>query len=165
MFRTSQPGVGMTGTVGSALVALAIAFGAAACGGKGKTAPDRATAAPADPAQAEAEAMSRELVDVLDWVVAYKSAHQGRIPTSLRQAGLDSLSPEYVRRVGRDGRLPVVTIARRRAGGHYVSSCAASSQVLEDRVLRDGTYELPCAMVGGGSRTFVIPPAAPPTPQ
>jgi hypothetical protein len=142
------------------LVALAMGLGIVACGAKPENPQRRGGSAPVDPAQAEAEAMSRELVDVLDWVVAYKSAHQGRIPTSLRQAGLDSLSPEYVRRVGRDGRLPVITIAQRRPRGHQVASCTASSQILEDRVLRDGTYELPCAMVSGGGRTFVIPASA-----
>ena len=151
----------MTGTVGSALVMLVVGLGMAACGNKEETAPHRAAPPPADPVQAEAEAMSRELVDVLDWVVAYRSAHQGRTPVSLRQAGLDSLSPVYVRRIGRDGRLPVVTVAQRRPSEHHVASCSATSQILEDRVLRDGTYELPCAMVGGGSRTFMIPPSSP----
>lgn len=154
----------MPWTVRAALPVIALGLGAIACSQE-KTPKSKAPPVPTDPVQAEAEAISRELVDVLDRVVAYKSSHRDRIPTSLRQAGLDSLTPDYIRRIGRDGTLPKVTIVIRRPAGRHVASCAATSRVLEDRVLREGTYQLRCAMVGGEDRTFVIPPTPPAAPQ
>ena len=59
----------------------------AGCGGA--EAPARAASGPPiDPAQAEAELLGRDLADIVDRVMAYRSAHQNRLPSSLRQAGM-----------------------------------------------------------------------------
>jgi len=113
-------------------------------------------APPADPAQADADALGHELYDIMDRVMAYRSSHRNRLPTSLRQAGLDSLTPMFVRRLTRQGSDPLVTIAFRRPEGHVLRSCTATSLVLESSMLHDGTFELRCELVAGGSGPFRV---------
>lgn len=115
-----------------------------------------AVAPPADPAQADADALGHELYDIMDRVMAYRSSHRNRLPTSLRQAGLDSLTPMFVRRLTRQGSDPLVTIAFRRPEGHVLRSCTATSLVLESSMLHDGTFELRCELVAGGSGPFRV---------
>ena len=119
---------------------------------------------PIDPVQAEAESLGRELADILDRVMAYKSSHQGRLPVSFRQAGIDSLTPSYIRRLTRRGSDPLVTILFRRPGGHQIDSCESTSELLEDALIHAGTFEVPCALASGGVRTFTIAPPPPPPP-
>lgn len=109
-----------------------------------------------DPAQADADLLGREVYDIVDRVMAYRSAHRNRLPTSLRQAGLDSLTPMFVRRLGRDGGEPRVTIVFRRAEGHVVRGCAGTSLVLENSMLHDGAFDVECDLVAGGSRRFWV---------
>ncbi len=119
---------------------------------------------PVDPVQAEAESLGRELADILDRVMAYKSSHQGRLPTSFRQAGIDSLTPTFIRRLSRRGPDPLVSIRFRRPGGRQIESCEATSLLLEDMMLHAGTFEVPCMLTAGGVRTFTIAPPPPPPP-
>ena len=119
---------------------------------------------PIDPIQAEAESLGRELADILDRVMAYKSSHRGRLPTSFRQAGLDSLTPTFIRRLTRRGPDPLVSIRFRRPGGRQIEYCEATSLLLEDALLHAGTFEVPCTMTAGGVRTFTIAPPPPPPP-
>lgn len=119
---------------------------------------------PVDPVQVEAESLGRELADILDRVMAYKSSHQGRLPTSFRQAGIDSLTPSFIRRLSRRGSDPLVSIRFRRPGGRQIESCEATSLLLEDMMLHAGTFEVPCMLTAGGVRTFTIAPPPPPPP-
>ena len=119
-------------------------------------------AAPVDPVQAEAELLGRDLADIMDRVMAYRSAHQGRLPTSLRQAGIDSLAPQFIRRLGRQGKDPLLTVVFRRTDGRALQSCRGTNMVLEEAALQDGAFEVSCTMVGGGDRTFTVPPLPPP---
>jgi hypothetical protein len=109
-----------------------------------------------DPAQADANELGRELYDIMDRVMAYRSSHRNRLPTSLRQAGLDSLTPAYIRRLGRQGSDPLVTIVFRRPDGHVLRSCAGSSLILESSMLHDGTFEVQCDLAAGGSARFQV---------
>ncbi|MDZ4864461.1 MAG: hypothetical protein SGJ01_13575 [Gemmatimonadota bacterium] len=118
--------------------------------------------APVDPVQAEAELLGRELADILDRVMAYKSSHQGRLPTSFRQAGIDSLTPTVIRHLDRRGSDPLVSIRFRRPGGRQIASCEATSLLLEDMLLNAGTFDIPCLMTVGGVRSFTITPPPPP---
>lgn len=140
------------------LPVLLLTLALAACGGeKPAAAPRREAAAPpADPAQADADSLGRELFDIVDRVMAYKSSHRNRLPVSLRQAGLDSLTPRFVRRLARQGEEPQVTIAYRRPDGHVLLSCAGTSLVLENSMLHDGAFTVQCEQVTGGSRPFWV---------
>ncbi|MBL8977105.1 MAG: hypothetical protein JNM53_01715 [Gemmatimonadetes bacterium] len=122
----------------------------------------RPAAGPADPVQAEAELLGRDLADIMDRVMAYRSAHQGRLPTSLRQAGIDSLAPQFIRRLGRQGGDPLLTVVFRHTEGRTLQSCRGTSMVLEDAALHEGAFEVSCTLVGGGDRTFTVPPLPPP---
>lgn len=135
--------------------------------GKAADAPGRGAGAPGgsgDPAQAEAELLGRDLADIMDRVMAYRSAHQGRLPTSLRQAGIDSLAPEVIRRLSRQGSDPLLTVVFRRPEGRLLRGCAGTSMVLEDASLHAGAFEVSCLLAAGGSRTFTVPPPPPPPP-
>lgn len=137
---------------------LLLAATLAACGGDKPTpAPRReASAPPADPAQADADTLGRELYDIVDRVMAYRSAHRNRLPGSLRQAGLDSLTQLFVRRLGRQGDEPLVTIVFRRPAGHVLKSCAGTSLVLETSMLNEGGFAVQCELVAGGTQPFSV---------
>jgi hypothetical protein len=140
---------------------------AAACGGgakkKKKAAP---TAPPVDPVVEEAAILGRELKDIVDRVMSYKSSHRNALPNSLRQVGIDSLTPVFIRRLSRQGGEPLVTIAYRRREGHAVTLCRGTNVVLEDAMLREGKFDIVCEMSGGNIRNFVIePPPPPPKPD
>lgn len=137
---------------------LALALAASACQ-RDKPSPagrNEATSVPADPAQADANQLGRELFEIVDRVMAYRSSHRNRLPTSLRQVGLDSLTPLFVRRLSRQGSDPLVTIAFRRPEGRVLRSCAGTSMVLESSVLHDGTFDVKCELTAGGVRHFEI---------
>jgi len=129
----------------------------AACGGEKHRGPARPEEESRDPAQRDAEFLGRQVADLVDRVMAYKSAHQGRLPSSLRQAGIDSLAPTFVRRLGRDGDRPLVTIAFRHPEEHQVASCQGTDQVLLDEAMREGVFDVSCALVAAGTKTFTIP--------
>ncbi len=142
---------------------LLLAAGLAlACSSGADTPKPAADAPPADPAQVEAELLGRDLLDIMDRVMAYHSAHQNRLPTSLRQAGIDSLAPEFVRRLSRQGKDPVVTVVFRRTAGRTLQQCWGSSVVLDDVIVHGGSFEVSCTLVDGASRTFTVPPPPPP---
>jgi len=132
-----------------------------ACGGE-KGSQGRPSAGSSEQAQQEAEQLGREVADIVDRVMAYRSSHRGNLPVSYRQAGIDSLTPEFVRRLSRQGDVPVVTIAFRRTAGREVASCDGTNLVLEDKLLRAGAFDVSCRLAGGGTRIFTVPPPPPP---
>lgn len=110
---------------------------------------------PTDPVLADATLLGNELRDVVDRVMAYRSSHQNRLPNSLRQAGIDSLAPQFVRRLERQGSDPLVTIAFRKLEGRAVSRCRGTNVVLEDIVMH-GSFDLACDLTSGGFRSVTI---------
>ncbi len=106
--------------------------------------------------------MGREAADIIDRVLAFKSAHQGHLPVSLRQAGLDSLTPLFIRRLSLRGREPAILIIFRRTGGRQLASCVGDRELLEDKLLNGGTFQVGCDLISGGRRTFTITPPPPP---
>jgi hypothetical protein len=145
-------------------VLVALLLGAACSGGGGGSPaqPPRRASPRKDAAQADAELLGREVFEIVDRVMSYRSSHRGKLPASLRQAGLDSLAPLYVRRLGRQGSDPLVTIVFRNTTGHVLSDCRGSNAVLEDQALRGGSFDVTCTVIGGGPRRFTIPPREPP---
>jgi hypothetical protein len=142
-----------------------VLLAALACkGGEGRApaqAPER-TKEEKNRAQADAELLGREVLEIVDRVMSYRSSHQGKLPASLRQAGLDSLAPLFIRRLGRQGTDPLVMIVFRNAEGHVLSSCQGTNAVLEDQSLRGGSFDVSCTFLGDGSDSFTIPPPEPP---
>jgi hypothetical protein len=152
-------------TVGVALVLAALACqGSGGAPGSRRMHPSATQRAsqPKDPAQADAELMGRELLEIMDRVMSYRSSHQGRLPSSLRQAGLDSLAPQFIRRLGRKGSDPLVTIVLRNTAGHVLNSCQGTQTVLEDQALRGGAFDVSCTVIGEGTQYFTVPPREPP---
>ena len=92
-------------------------------------------------AQADAEVLGSELFDVVDQVAGYRSA-LGRRPATLRQAGIDSLTPTTARWLDDDRDLGV-TVAFRSQVGHVLSQCRGTELVLEDVAL-EGRMHLRC---------------------
>ncbi len=129
--------------------------------GRGDQSSNQRSQAPISPDQAEAETLGRELFDIVDRVMAYRSSHRGNLPVSYRQAGIDSLTPQFVRRLSRQGNAPVVTIAFRRPAGQLLS-CEGTNLVLEEKQLRDGAFTITCRYQAGGTRVFTVPPPPPP---
>jgi hypothetical protein len=135
---------------------LLLTLATAGCHKKGK--PAKPKPKPVDPVQAEADVLGRELFDIVDRVLAYKSAHTGKLPTSLRQAGIDSLASAVIRRYDRLGAQPSVSIVYRRTEGRVVASCHGTDDVQEEASLHEGTFTVMCRMTNGDSRAFTIKP-------
>ncbi len=112
--------------------------------------------------QGSADMLGRELSEIMDRVMAYRSSHRNQLPNSLRQAGLDSLTSLFIRHYSRQGNTPSVTIRFRNTSDRAVASCTGTNQVLEDAVLHDGRFDVSCEMTAGGSQNFTIEPPAPP---
>jgi hypothetical protein len=145
-----------------AAIGLALLLAGCDGGNGGKPQPhaqaQRRAEPPKDPIQADAESLGRELLDIMDRVMAYKSSHRKHLPNSLRQAGLDSLAPLFVRRLSVTGSEPQVTIAFRSIEGHLLRSCRGTSSILEDQMLHNEGFEVTCTLVAGGDRAFTVPP-------
>jgi hypothetical protein len=141
------------------LAALPLLLLALACS-KEEAAPAAQAKPAGDPVVADARLLANELHDIMDRVMAYRSSHQNRLPNSLRQAGVDSLTPQFVRRLERQGKDPLVTIAFRRLDGRAVARCRGTNVVLEDLMLR-GNYQVACDLTSGGFRSVTIDPSPP----
>ncbi len=113
-------------------------------------------------AQAEAEQLGREAAEIIDRVMAYKSSHRDNLPTSFRQAGIDTLVSQFIRRLGREGSDPRVTIVFRSTSGREVTACSGTNAVLEDKLLRAGVFDVDCTLRDGSRRVFTIPLPPPP---
>lgn len=125
-----------------ALVLLAACGGETGSGGRGRGAlPPGGTAR--DTAGADARRLGAEGLRVLDDVMAY-GATRRRTPASLREAGIDSLTPTTARWLELADGQPVVWVGFRSAEGHALLACGVDRQAVEDRSLADGSYAARC---------------------
>ncbi len=116
---------------------------------------------PGDPdepkqAQRDAEYLGREVFDLVDQAMSYKGSHQGRLPVSFRQMGLDTLTPLTVRRLAATGGVPTVTVLFRKTAGRGVKSCRGSSQVVEDAMLGGNRFAITCVRASGIADVFNV---------
>lgn len=131
-----------------------------ACSKKKPNPPQDPSAAVADTpeeqAQLDAEILGKDLFDVVDLVMSYKSSHSGRLPKTLRQVGLDSLTPLGVRRLAIQRGHPLVTIIFRRPGERRVATCQGTSDILEEASLNSGLFTIQCTMRSGDEQPFHV---------
>jgi hypothetical protein len=136
---------------------LAIAWLVAACGGdEGRSAAQQEPriALPAD--QADAETLGREVLELVDRAVDYRGSHRGRPASSLRQLGIDSLTPSTARHLVNVSREPVVTVSFRKVDGRQITSCRGDSHILEEASINAGRFTLMCTARSGAQRPIQV---------
>jgi hypothetical protein len=112
--------------------------------------------------QGNAQLLGRELAQIVDRVMAYRSSHRGQLPVSLRQAGIDSLTPTFSRQFAHQGGDPLITIRFRDLAGRQVAGCWGTNMVLEDAMLHGGRFDVTCELTDGSTKGFTIEPPPPP---
>ncbi len=136
------------------LLALVLASAVVGCGSSDKR--ETEPAAELSPDQREAEALGREIFDLVDRAVDYRGSHRGRPAVTLKQMGIESLTTTTVRRVVNLQREPVITAAYRRAAGREIVSCRGDSHILEEAALNAGRYTLMCTASSGDQRPMQV---------
>ena len=140
----------------AAWLALAMLL-AGACNRGGSERP--AVAAEEDdlpPAQRDAEALGREVFELVDRAIDYRGSHRGRPARDLRQMGVDSLTPLTARTLVSVNREPLVTVEFRKTDGREITSCRGDSQILEEAAINGGRFTLMCSSRGGAQRPMKI---------
>jgi hypothetical protein len=108
------------------------------------------------PDQRDAHVLGREVFEMVDRAVAYRTSHRGRPAANITQMGIESLTPATVRRVVNVQREPVVTVAFRRPQGRELVSCRGDSQVLVDAAATGGRFTLMCTTSSGAQRPMEV---------
>jgi hypothetical protein len=144
----------MTGRVAWHLT-LASAFFLLGCTETGGSKAQRPLGSQLSPEQRDAQALGREIFELVDRAMDYRGSHRGRPAASLRHMGVDSLTPTTVRRVVNVQREPVITVAFRQTAGREIISCRGDRQILEDASVH-GRYTLMCTARSGAQRPVEV---------
>ncbi|HUR93125.1 MAG TPA: hypothetical protein VMY76_00985 [Gemmatimonadales bacterium] len=129
----------------------------AGCGAKDAAPPTRADARPGLPQdRQDAESLGREIFDLVDRAIDYRGSHRGRPAASLRQMGIDSLTPATARHLVNLAREPVVTVSFRRVADREITSCRGDGQILEEATLNGGRFTVMCTSRTGAQRPMRI---------
>jgi hypothetical protein len=135
---------------------LALAWAAGGCAGdkapEAKASVRRAMSGP----EGDAAALGREIFELVDRAVDYRGSHRGRPASSLRQMGVDSLTPTTARVLVSVEREPLVTVSFRRPETREVVSCRGDSHILEEASLNGGRYTLMCTTRAGAQRPIQV---------
>ena len=129
------------------LLAAALAAG---CRADPEAAPANTPAVPS--AESDAHVLGREVLRLLDQIDEYRGANRNRVPRSLRQLGVDSLTPEFARSFESTGAGAVATVAFRHPEGRTLRQCSGGLDLLEAAALADGRYTLRCITTSGEER-------------
>ena len=105
-------------------------------------------------AEEDVAMLGREIYDLVDRAMSYRSAHRGRLPRNLRELGIDELTPTTARALSVHDNVPTVAVNFRSTTGHIVSGCQGTSRLLEESTLGGGEYSLQCTLVAGGNATL-----------
>jgi hypothetical protein len=135
---------------------LALVCLAGACD---KKAPQNAAQQPkADlpPDQLDAETLGREVLELVDRAVDYRGSHRGRPAASLRQMGVDSLTPTTARHLLNVNREPVVIVQFRKVEGRVITSCRGDSHILEEASINAGRFTMMCTSRSGAQRPVQV---------
>lgn len=135
---------------------LAALLGASGCGDGDKPAPGAPPPAPRGAAaQADADRLGREVFDLLDRAASYAATHQRQYPPSLREAGVDSLTPAVARVLKTEGP-PLAIVMFRRPIGKVLTSCRAPIDILEESALNDGQFTVTCTDSTGQGHPYTV---------
>ncbi len=104
----------------------------------------------------DSEMLGREVLELVDRAVDYKGSHRGRPASSLRQMGVDSLTPTTARHLINVSREPVVTVQFRKVDGREIISCRGDSQILEEATVNGGRFTLMCTYSSGAQRPLQV---------
>lgn len=141
-----------------ALVAAVVVL--TACG---RDKPGAAVAPPARPApptgdvaQQEATLLGRDVFELLDRLAAYAASNQRKYPVSLREGGIDSLTPKLARRIDTRSSPPMAFSMFRNPLGHQLTSCRGTTDLLEESALNDGQFTVTCTDAQGQSAPYKV---------
>ncbi len=139
---------------------LAGALMAAGCGHDDQPGAGAASAggrAPAvSSAASDAAALGREIYDLTDRAMSYRSSHRGRFPRSLRELGVDELTPATTRSLSVAGAVPTISVGFRSTANRTLSACRGTSAILEEAALSGGEFAVTCTLAAGGSTTLRV---------
>ena len=134
---------------------LALVCLVAACGDKDD--PRTAAQQPrSDLPAGDAEVLGREVLELVDRAVDYRGSHRGRPAASLRQLGIDSLTPATARHLLNINREPVVTVKFRKVEGREITSCRGDGHILEEASINAGRFTLMCTSRSGAQRPVKV---------
>lgn len=141
------------------LTVVVVGFLLVSCGGSdrpasGSTRPDEPAQATAASAEEDVAVLGREIFDLVDRAMSYRSSHRGRLPRTLRELGIDELTPTTSRTLTVSGTVPTVTVGFRSTAAHTLSNCRGTSAALEEAALSGGAFSLICNLVAGGTTTL-----------
>jgi hypothetical protein len=135
--------------------ALALVCLVAACGDK--DGPRNAAQQPkSDLPAGDAEVLGREVLELVDRAVDYRGSHRGRPASSLRQLGVDSLTPTTARHLLNISREPVVTVQFRKSAGREITSCRGDGHIIEEAAINAGRFTLMCTSRSGAQRPVQV---------
>jgi hypothetical protein len=138
-------------------VLLTIVWLLAACGGdENRSAAQQEPRVSLPPDQADAETLAREVLELVDRAIDYRGSHRGRPAASLRQLGIDSLTPTTARHLFNVNREPVVTVSFRKGDGRQITSCRGDSHILEESSVNAGRFTLMCTSRSGAQRPIQV---------
>jgi hypothetical protein len=137
------------------LLALVLASTSVGCGSSDKSR-ETDPAAELSPDQRDAEALGKEIFDLVDRAIDYRGSHRGRPAVTLKQMGIESLTTATVRRVVNLQQEPVITAAYRRTAGREIVSCRGDSHILEEAMLNAGRFTLMCTASSGDQRPMQV---------
>jgi hypothetical protein len=137
--------------------ALIAAAAALACGSGDQSRADGSSGAPVITKQVDqdATALGQEIFELVDRTMDYVGSHRGRLPGSLRDLGIDSLTTTTARHLTITDKIPVITVEYRRSNGHQLSACSGTHEVLEQSLLR-GEFTLTCRWLSGPEDTVNV---------
>lgn len=98
--------------------------------------------------------LGREIFDLVDRAMSYRSSHRGRLPKNLRELGIDELTPTTSRSLTVAGTVPTVTVGFRSGENHTLANCRGTNALLEEASLSGGEFSLICNLVVGGTTTL-----------
>ena len=108
------------------------------------------------PDQRDAGILGREIFELVDRAIDYRGSHRGRPATSLRQMGVDSLTPNTARYLVSLEREPLITVSYRKLSGHEIASCRGDSHILEEASLNGGRFTVMCTNRSGVQRPIRV---------
>ncbi|MGH7656958.1 MAG: hypothetical protein ACREL6_01900, partial [Gemmatimonadales bacterium] len=99
--------------------------------------------------------LGQEIYDLIDRAMSYRTSHRGRSPGSLRELGIDELTPITSRSLEVvDGR-PEVSVRFRETKGRTLLGCTGGSSILEEATI-EGRFTLTCEDASGGRTKFQV---------